>query len=331
MATWKLAPALAAGCAIVLKPDDKTPLTAIRLAELAGEVGFPPGAVNVVPGEGPTTGAYLVRHPGVDKVAFTGSTRTGAEIMRLAAEPLKRVTLELGGKSPNLVFADADLDDAIPSAAWSIYYSAGQSCEARSRVLVEQSAYDDFVARFADAAGRIKVGDPLDAETQMGSLISEQHRDRVHGFVEKGRAEGADVVLGGSRTEGPGAFYPPTVIAGGDNRMSVSQEEIFGPVATVVPFEDEKDAIRIANDVRYGLMATVWTGDPARGHRVASRIKAGTVGINMPYTAFPGIPFGGYKESGFGRELGLETLDLYLETKSVIVSTGARRYNPFGL
>ena len=331
MATWKLAPALAAGCAVVLKPDDKTPLTAIRLAELAGEVGFPPGAVNVVPGEGPTTGAYLVRHPGVDKVAFTGSTRTGAEIMRLAAEPLKRVTLELGGKSPNLVFADADLDDAIPSAAWSIYYSAGQSCEARSRVLVEQSAYDDFVARFADAAGRIKVGDPLDAETQMGSLISEQHRDRVHGFVEKGRAEGADVVLGGSPTEGPGAFYPPTVIAGGDNRMSVSQEEIFGPVATVVPFEDEKDAIRIANDVRYGLMATVWTGDPARGHRVASRIKAGTVGINMPYTAFPGIPFGGYKESGFGRELGLETLDLYLETKSVIVSTGARRYNPFGL
>ena len=331
MATWKLAPALAAGCAVVLKPDDKTPLTAIRLAELAGEVGFPPGAVNVVPGEGPTTGAYLVRHPGVDKVAFTGSTRTGAEIMRLAAEPLKRVTLELGGKSPNLVFADADLDDAIPSAAWSIYYSAGQSCEARSRVLVEQSVYDDFVAHFADAAGRIKVGDPLDAETQMGSLISEQHRDRVHGFVEKGRAEGADVVLGGSPTEGPGAFYPPTVIAGGDNRMSVSQEEIFGPVATVVPFEDEKDAIRIANDVRYGLMATVWTGDPARGHRVASRIKAGTVGINMPYTAFPGIPFGGYKESGFGRELGLETLDLYLETKSVIVSTGARRYNPFGL
>jgi aldehyde dehydrogenase (NAD+)/betaine-aldehyde dehydrogenase len=331
MATWKLAPALAAGCAVVLKPDDKTPLTAIRLAELAGEVGFPPGAVNVVPGEGPTTGAYLVRHPGVDKIAFTGSTRTGAEIMRLAAEPLKRITLELGGKSPSLVFADADLDDAIPSAAWSIYYSAGQSCEARSRVIVEQSVYDDFVARFAEAAGRIKVGDPLDAETQMGSLISDQHRDRVHGFVEKGKDEGAEVVLGGRPTEGPGAFYPPTVIAVGDNRISVSQEEIFGPVVTVVPFEDEKDAIRIANDVRYGLMATVWTGDPARGHRVASRIKSGTVGINMPYTAFPGIPFGGYKESGFGRELGLETLDLYLETKSVIVSTGARRYNPFGL
>ncbi len=331
MATWKLAPALAAGCAVVLKPDDKTPLTALRLAELAAEVGFPPGAVNVVPGPGPSTGAYLVRHPGVDKVAFTGSTATGAEIMRLAADPLKRVTLELGGKSPNLVFADADLDDAIPSSVWSIYYAAGQSCEARSRVLVEQSVYDDFVSRFADAAGRVKVGDPLDPETQMGSLISTQHRDRVHGYVEKGREEGAEVVLGGQPSEGDGAFYPPTVIAKVDNKMAVAQDEIFGPVVTVIPFEDEKDAIRIANDIRYGLMATVWTGDAARGHRLASRIQSGTVGINMPYTAFPGIPFGGYKESGFGRELGLETLDLYLETKSVIVSTGSRPYNPFAL
>jgi aldehyde dehydrogenase (NAD+)/betaine-aldehyde dehydrogenase len=331
MATWKLAPALAAGCSVVLKPDDKTPLTALRLAELAGEVGFPPGAVNVVPGPGPTTGAYLVRHPGVDKVAFTGSTATGAEIMRLAAQPLKRVTLELGGKSPNLVFADADLDDAIPSSVWSIYYSAGQSCEARSRVLVEASAYDDFVTRFADAAGRIKVGDPLDPETQMGSLISAQHRDRVHGYVEKGREQGAEVVLGGEPGDGDGAFYPPTVIAGVDPKMTVAQEEIFGPVVAIIPFEDEKEAIRIANDVRYGLMATVWTGDPGRGHRLAARIKSGTVGINMPYTAFPGIPFGGYKESGFGRELGLETLDLYLETKSVIVSTGNRPYNPFQL
>jgi acyl-CoA reductase-like NAD-dependent aldehyde dehydrogenase len=331
MATWKLAPALAAGCSVVLKPDDKTPLTALRLAELAAEVGFPAGAINVVPGPGPSTGAYLVRHPGVDKVAFTGSTATGAEIMRLAARPLKRVTLELGGKSPNLVFADADLDDAIPSAVWSIYYSAGQSCEARSRVLVEASAYDDFVQRFADAAGRIKVGDPLDPETQMGSLISQQHRDRVHGYVERGREQGAEVVLGGEPRDGAGAFYPPTVIAKVEPKMTVAQEEIFGPVVTVIPFEDEKDAIRIANGVRYGLMATVWTGDPARGHRLAARIKSGTVGINMPYTAFPGIPFGGYKESGFGRELGLETLDLYLETKSVIVSTGNRPYNPFQL
>jgi aldehyde dehydrogenase (NAD+)/betaine-aldehyde dehydrogenase len=330
MATWKLAPALAAGCPVVLKPDPQTPLTAIRLAELATEVGFPAGSVNVVPGDGPTTGAYLVRHPGVDKVAFTGSTRTGGEIMRLASAPVKRVTLELGGKSPSLVFADADLASAVPSSAWAIFYAAGQSCEARSRLLVEKPLYDDVVARMSDLAGAIKVGDPLDGETQMGSLISSAHRDRVHGFVERGSSEGAEVVTGGSVPEGAGAFYPPTVVAA-TNEQEIAQEEVFGPVVTVIPFEDEADAIRIANDVRYGLMATVWTGDPARGHRLAARIKAGTVGINMPYTAFPGIPFGGYKQSGFGRELGLETLDLYLETKSVIVSTGSRPINPFGL
>jgi acyl-CoA reductase-like NAD-dependent aldehyde dehydrogenase len=241
------------------------------------------------------------------------------------------VTLELGGKSPNIVFADADLSDAIPSAAWSIYYSAGQSCEARSRILVEHSAYDDFVAQFSDAAGRIKVGDPLDAETQVGSLISPEHRDRVHGYVETGRDEGAEVTTGGEPADGKGAFYPPTVLAGVNPEMTVAQEEIFGPVVTISAFEDEKDAVRQANAVRYGLMATVWTGDPARGHRIARRIKAGTVGINMPYTAFPGIPFGGYKQSGFGRELGLETLELYLETKSVIASTSPKPFNPFGL
>jgi acyl-CoA reductase-like NAD-dependent aldehyde dehydrogenase len=331
MTTWKLAPALAAGCAVVLKPDSATPLTALRLGELAAEVGFPPGAVNIVPGPGKTTGAYLVRHPGVDKIAFTGSTETGGEIMRMASSPIKRITLELGGKSPNLVFADANLDDAIPSSVWSIYYSAGQSCEARSRVLVEQSIYDDFVSQFAEKTQQLRVGDPLDPETQVGSLISSAHRDKVHGFVERGREEGAEVVTGGELDNGKGAFYKPTVLAKVESAMTVAQEEIFGPVVTVIPFEDEKDAIRIANDVRYGLMATVWTGDPARGHRLASRIKAGTVGINMPYTAFPGIPFGGYKQSGFGRELGLETLDLYLETKSVLVSTSPKGFNPFGL
>jgi acyl-CoA reductase-like NAD-dependent aldehyde dehydrogenase len=331
MATWKLSPALAAGCTVVLKPDEATPLTALRVAELAAEVGFPPGVINVVPGGGSTTGAYIVGHPGIDKVAFTGSTATGAEVMKRAADGIKRLTLELGGKSPNLVFADANLDEVIPSSAWSIYYAAGQSCEARSRVLVEKKVYDDFVSRFADTAGGIKVGDPLDPETQMGSLISQSHRDRVHGFVEKGREEGAEVVLGGEPSNGGGAFYPPTVIAKVDNSMTVAQEEIFGPVVTLIPFEDEKDAVRIANDVRYGLMATVWTGDPARGHRLARRIKSGLIGINMPYTAFPGIPFGGYKQSGFGRELGLETLELYLETKSVIVSTSPKPYNPFGL
>ncbi len=331
MTTWKLAPALAAGCTVVLKPDSKTPLTALRLGELASEVGFPPGAINIVPGEGPKVGAYLVRHPGVNKIAFTGSTATGGEIMRLASDSVKRITLELGGKSPNLVFADADLADAIPSSVWSIFYSAGQSCEARSRVLVEKPLYDDFVAQFAEKAQVLRMGDPLDPETQVGSLISTEHRDRVHGFVEKGREEGAEVVLGGEPGDGAGAFYRPTVLAKVDNAMTVAQEEIFGPVVTVIPFEDEADAVRIANESRYGLMATVWTGDPARGHRLARQIRAGTVGINMPYTAFPGIPFGGYKQSGFGRELGLETLELYLETKSVIAYTGAKPTNPFGL
>jgi acyl-CoA reductase-like NAD-dependent aldehyde dehydrogenase len=331
MSVWKLSPALAAGCAVVLKPDPQTPLSALRIAELATEIGFPPGAINVVPADGPTTGAYLVAHPGVDKVAFTGSTRTGSEIMRLCSEPIKRLTLELGGKSPNLVFADADLDDAIPSSVWSIYYAAGQSCEARSRVLVEASIYDEFVARFAEYTGRLRVGDPLDPETQVGSLISTAHRDRVHGFVEQGREEGAEIVVGGKAGDGKGAFYAPTVLAAVDTSMAVAQEEIFGPVVTAIPFEDERDAIRIANDVRYGLFATVWTGDPARGHRVARAIKSGMVGINMPYTAFPGIPFGGYKQSGFGRELSIDTLELYLETKGVLFSTSTKPFNPFGL
>ena len=331
MATWKLSPALAAGCAVVLKPDPQTPLSVLRVAELAAEVGFPAGAINVVPGDGPTAGSYLVRHPGVDKVAFTGSTKTGGEIMRLCSEPIKRVSLELGGKSPSLVFADADLDDAIPSSVWSIYYAAGQSCEARSRVLVERPIYDDFVSRFAGYVSQLKVGDPLDPETQVGSLISTAHRDRVHGFVERGREEGVEVVAGGAPGEGKGAFYQPTVLAQVSNEMTVAQEEIFGPVVAAIPFEDEADAIRIANDVRYGLFATVWTGDPARGHRVARAIKSGMVGINTPYTAFPGIPFGGYKQSGFGRELSIDTLELYLETKGVLVSTGARPANPFRL
>ncbi len=247
MTTWKLAPALAAGCAVVLKPDSATPLTALRLGQLAAEVGFPPGAVNIVPGPGTSTGAYLVRHPGVDKIAFTGSTETGGEIMRLASGPIKRITLELGGKSPNLVFADANLDDAIPSSVWSIYYSAGQSCEARSRVLVERSIYDDFVSQFSRKTEQLKLGDPLDPETQVGSLISPEHRDKVHGFVERGREEGAEVVTGGEAGNGKGAFYRPTVLAKVESSMTVAQEEIFGPVVTVIPFDDEKDAIRIAN------------------------------------------------------------------------------------
>jgi acyl-CoA reductase-like NAD-dependent aldehyde dehydrogenase len=331
LAGWKLAPALAAGCTVVLKPDPATPLTALRLAELATEVGIPAGVVNVVPGDGPTTGAHLVSHRGVDKVSFTGSTATGSEIMRLCADPVKRVSLELGGKSPSLVFADADLEDAVASTAYGIYYSAGQSCEARSRLLVEQIVYDDVVQLVTDKAGAVKVGDPLDPETHMGSLISQRHRQKVHGLVETGRGEGAEVVTGGAPLGGDGAFYPPTVLAGVVSGQTVAQEEIFGPVLAVIPFEDEADAIRIANDVRYGLMATVWTGDPARGHRLARRIKAGTFTINLPYGAFPGIPFGGYKQSGFGREQALETLQMYLETKAVLLSTGSRPTNPWSL
>ena len=331
MAAWKLSPAIAAGCTVVLKPDPQTPLTALRLGELATEVGIPPGVVNVVPADGPSVGSYLVSHPGVDKVSFTGSTRSGSEVMRLASEPVKRLSLELGGKSPNLVFADANLDDAVPSSAYAIYYSAGQSCDARSRILVEASIYDEFVMRLADAASRVKVGDPFDAETQMGSLISQAHREKVHGYVEKGVSEGAEVVVGGAPRDGEGAFYPATVLAKVDNAMTVAQEEIFGPVVTAIPFTDEKEAIAIANDSQYGLVATVWSGDPARGHRVAGRLKAGIVGINMPYSAFPGLPFGGYKQSGFGRETALETLDMYLESKGVIVNTGARPVNPLGL
>ena len=331
MAVWKLAPALAAGCSVVLKSDPQTPATALRLAQLATEVGFPAGAINVISADGPTTGSYLVGHPGIDKVAFTGSTRTGVEIMKLAAESIKRVTLELGGKSPNVLFADADLASAIPASAWAIFYASGQSCEARSRLLVEKSIYDEVVAKLTEAAAKIVQGDPLVAETQVGSLISLAQRERVHGFVQRAIAAGGTAVSGGAIPDGPGAFYPPTIITGLDNAAEIAQEEVFGPVVTVIPFEDEADAIRIANDTRYGLFATVWTGDPARALRVAGRIKSGMVGVNMPYTAFPGIPFGGYKQSGFGRELSVDAIDAYLETKGILVNTGNRPINPFGL
>ncbi len=331
MASWKLAPALAAGCTIVLKPATATPLTALRLGQLATEAGIPAGVVNVLPGPGSTMGAALVEHSGVDKVAFTGDTETGKDIMRAAAGTMKRVTLELGGKSPSIVFADADMASAVPSSVWSIFYSGGQSCEARSRILVEQSAYDEFVAKFVELAGKLSVGDPLDKTTHVGSLISESQLTSVDEYVKIGVGEGATLALGGERAAGDGAFYQPTVLTNVRNDMRVAQEEIFGPVVTIMPFADEKDAIRLANDVQYGLMATVWTGDMARAHRVAARVQSGMVGINMPYTAFPGIPFGGYKQSGFGRELSLESLDEYTETKGVLVNTGARPIDPFRL
>lgn len=330
MTVWKVAPALAAGCAVVVKPDIKTPASALELARLAQEAGVPDGVLNVVPG-GPHTGAAIVAHRGVDKISFTGSTATGSEVTRLAADPVKRLTLELGGKSASILFADADLSDAIPSACWSVFYAAGQSCEARSRILVQSSVYDEVVAGLIVAARKIVVGDPMDARTQVGSLISREHRERVHGFVQRGMRDGATVVLGGSVPDGPGAFYPPTVLVNVRPGTELEQEEVFGPVLAVQPFDDEEEAISLANSTKYGLFASVWSGDPARPHRVAARLRTGMVGINVPYTAFPGIPFGGYKQSGFGRELSQEALDAYTEVKGVLVGTGSRPSNPFRL
>jgi acyl-CoA reductase-like NAD-dependent aldehyde dehydrogenase len=337
MAAWKLAPALAAGCTLVMKPASATPLTALTLGELALEAGVPAGAFNVITGPGGEVGEALASHPGVDKVAFTGETATGRRIAELASSGLKRVSLELGGKSPNVVFADADLDAAVVGSLWAIYYSAGQSCEARSRILVQDSAYDAFAQAFTEKAAALRVGDPLAEDTQVGSLISRDHAARVLGFVDEATSEGGKLLTGG-RLDGElpddldaEAFVKPAVIGGVTNEMRICQEEVFGPVVTLTRFGDEADAIRFANDVRYGLAATVWTGDSARGHRMAQRIRSGAIGINTPFVAFPGIPFGGFKESGYGREQSLDALDLYTETKAVLVGTSPKPVNPLGV
>ncbi|HYO50417.1 MAG TPA: aldehyde dehydrogenase family protein [Chloroflexia bacterium] len=334
MAAWKLAPALAAGNTVVLKPASATPLTALLLGEICLEAGVPAGVVNILPGPGAEIGAYLAEHPGVDKIAFTGETETGRDIMRRAAGTLKRVTLELGGKSPNLVFDDADLDHAVNGSLFAIYYSAGQSCEARSRLFVQDSVYDRFVEQFVEKTKRLKVGDPLDPATNVGSLISPRHLERVDNYVNIGRDEGAEVLAGGERAGNgleKGNFYMPTVLAGVTNKARVAQEEIFGPVVTIMPFSSEAEAVQLANDVVYGLAGTIWTKDVGRAHRVAGQIKSGVVTINTPFTAFPGLPFGGYKQSGFGRELSMEALDLYTELKSVLIYTGEKPMNPFGV
>jgi acyl-CoA reductase-like NAD-dependent aldehyde dehydrogenase len=336
MAAWKVAPALAAGNTVVLKPASATPITALVLGALAAEAGIPAGVLNVLPAAGATVGSALVTHPGVQKVTFTGETATGRAIMRMAADGLKRVSLELGGKSPNIVFADADLDGAAAASAYAIFYNAGQSCEARSRLLVERAVYDAFLERFVEKVRRIRVGDPLAPETQMGSLIGEDHLRRVHRYVEEAVAGGARLVTGGRRLTdgalGRGSFYAPTVLAEVDPAARAAQEEIFGPVVTVTPFEGEEEAVRFANAVEYGLAGTVWTRDLARGHRVAARVESGLIGVNTPLTALPGLPFGGYKASGFGREMAFrETLELYTETKTVLVATEDRVLNPFRL
>ncbi|MEM7417838.1 MAG: aldehyde dehydrogenase family protein [Gemmatimonadota bacterium] len=326
IASWKIAPALACGNAVVLKPAEQTPLTALRVAELAAEVGFPEGVLNVVPGFGETAGAALVRHPDVDAIAFTGSTEVGKIVMREAAETLKKVSLELGGKSPNIVLADADVKAAVRGASTGIFYGKGEVCAAGSRVLVERAIYDDFVEAFASRAEKMTVGDPMDANTRLGAIVSEEQLDRVMGYVEAGKSEGARLVAGGERTDvdGKGNFVTATVFADVNSEMKIAREEIFGPVAAVIPVDDMEHAIATANDTIYGLAAGVWTRDIGKAHRIAREVQAGTVWINTYNQYDAASPFGGYKQSGFGRDLGYQSaLDKYTQMKSVWVALDA--------
>jgi acyl-CoA reductase-like NAD-dependent aldehyde dehydrogenase len=317
IASWKLAPALAAGNTVVLKPAELTPLTALEFERIAVEAGIPDGVVNVVAGPGSTAGARLVEHPDVAKVAFTGSTEVGRRIAAGAAQTIKRVTLELGGKSANIVFADADVAAAAAAAPGAVFGNAGQDCCARSRILVERSALDSFMDALEEAVEGVKVGDPLDESTQMGPLISEDQRSTVASFVP----EGAPVAIRGSAPDGPGFWYPPTVLCPVDRSDRAVREEIFGPVAVVVPFRDEEEAVTLANDTIYGLSGSIWTRDGAKALRVARAVETGVLSINSNTSVRVSTPFGGFKQSGYGRELGPHALDHYTEVKSLYYAT----------
>jgi betaine-aldehyde dehydrogenase len=323
MASWKLGPALAAGNTTILKPASYTPLSALRLGELALEAGIPAGVVNVITGPGGSAGAALAAHPGVGKVAFTGETTTGQEIMRLASNNVKKISLELGGKSPNIVFADADLEKFAASAPYAVFDNAGQDCCARSRIFVEESVHDRVLELFTEATRNVRVGDPAEDKTEMGSLVSERQRERVAGYVDIGRDEGADLVYGGEAPSGDpfdqGAYWMPTIFDGCRTDMRIVREEIFGPVVAVIPFTDEADAIRQANDTPYGLSGSIWSRDIGKALRVSKAVRAGVLSVNSNASVHTEAPFGGYKMSGVGRELGMHALELYTEVKNVFV------------
>jgi phenylacetaldehyde dehydrogenase len=320
MAAWKIGPALAAGCTIVLKPAEQTPLTAILLAEIAAEVGFPAGVLNVVPGFGETAGSALTHHHDVDKIAFTGSTEVGKLIVKAAAGNLKKVTLELGGKSPNVVFADADIKAAIAGAAGAIFFNSGQVCTAGSRLFVQRGVFDEVTHGIAAAAKALKVGPGLDHATEVGPLVSQEQLERVTGYIQSGIAEGARTLSGGVRHGDHGYFVEPTVIVDTKPDMKVMREEIFGPVVVATPFDDVNEIVGMANDTIYGLAAGVWTSDVSKAHKTAAAIKAGTVWVNCYNVFDPALPFGGYKQSGWGREMSHNALECYTETKAVVVA-----------
>ncbi|WP_106398796.1 aldehyde dehydrogenase family protein [Actinocorallia populi] len=324
-AVWKIAPVLATGCTMVLKPAEEAGLVAVRLGELLAEAGVPDGVVNVLTGFGEEAGAALVAHPGVDKVAFTGSTAVGQEIVRASAGNLKRLSLELGGKSPDIVFADADLSRAVPGAAMGVFYNSGQVCCAGTRIYVERPVYDEFVEGVSRFAEKLKVGDSMDPQTKIGPLVSAEQLDRVAGYLDLGPKEGVRTAFGGRRIEtgelANGYFVQPTVFADVQDTMRIAREEIFGPVACVLPFDTPEEAVTRANDTSYGLAGGVWTRDVGKAHRMARELRAGTVWVNSMLLMDPAVPFGGYKMSGWGREMGQHALDEYLDVKSVWIDT----------